>query len=355
MPSAPAPDPKHTNDTPSNQLGKRDHTVVVQRDESWYYCVYVVTSSSSAYKLIVDSGSAYTWVGGSLNNPYVEGVNSLATGVPSKAAYGGGLIKFKGETYEDTIALDNLVINHQGIGVPTEVTGLPEGIDGMLGLGPTRLTTGISSDGMLIPTVVDNLYSERTIPSPLLGVYFMPTNMGGSGLLSFGQIDVTVLTSDVKYVPVTTLQPASYYWSIEATIVYGANTPILDYGSGMLDTGSPSITISSDAGFFTYALATGGIIHSPSRITITQNQYNNLQTLYFFIGDQYYHLSPNAQIYPRSSPNGQIWLAVHLSDPKFPLDFCLGIPFIQRYYVVFDSGSNQIGFASHIYTDSITN
>ncbi|KAG6330487.1 hypothetical protein ID866_8601, partial [Astraeus odoratus] len=113
--------------------------------------------------------------------------------------------------------------------------------------------------------------------------------------------------------------------------------------------------ISSNAGFFTYTLATGGIIHSPGRVIITQDQYNNLQTLYFFIGGQYYHLSPNAQIHPRSFLNSQIWLAIQLPSPNFSLDFSLGIPFIQRYYVVLDSGNNQIGFASHIYTDSITN
>ncbi|KAG6331784.1 hypothetical protein ID866_7303 [Astraeus odoratus] len=301
--------------------------VAVQSIENGYFCAYIVTSSSNAFKLIVDTASSYTWVGARSSNPYLEGLNSRATGVPAKNDYAGGLVTFQGQTYNDTIALGDLIIDNQGIGVPTEVRGFPAGPDGILGLGPTGLTTGISADGNLIPTVIDNLYSEGTISSPFLGVYFVPNNVGGSGLLSFGQVDESVLTSDVNYVPVTTISPASSYWGVDTTIMYGVNVPILRFGSGILDTGSNRITLAS-ASFYAYASATGGFVHPSGQIGLTQNQYNNLQTLHFFIGGQYYHLSPNAQIYPRSSPNNLITLVVQPATPDFPLAFILGIPFM---------------------------
>ncbi|KAG6329846.1 hypothetical protein ID866_9243, partial [Astraeus odoratus] len=277
--------------------------------------------------LIVDTGSAYTWVGARQDNPYLEGFASRATGVTVQCAYGGDLVTFKGETYNDTIALGDLIIDRQGIGVPTEVRGFSANIDGLLGLGPTRLTIGMGSDGRPIPTVIDNLYSERTISSPFLGVYLVPLGVESSGHLSFGEIDGTVLTSDVKYVPVTTLPPASHYWGVDATIMYGVNTPILNFGSGMLDSGSPRITLSS-AGFSAYAFATGAVLHPSGMLVITPSQYNNLQTLHLFIGGQFCHLSPNAQIYPRRSLTGLIPLVIHQHGFDLPLGFTLGSPFL---------------------------
>ncbi|KAG6329734.1 hypothetical protein ID866_9356, partial [Astraeus odoratus] len=302
------------------------------------------------HMLIVDTGTAHGWVGVQQHNPYVPGPASVATGIPVETSYGGDAVFVKGEIYNDTIGLGALIVDHQGLGVPTEAHGFPEGIDGLLALGPSRR---IGSDGRLIPTVVDNLYNQGTISSPLLGVYFVPENVATSGLLSFGHIRESVLTSDVKYVPVTRTYPASYKWGVDASMMYGDNTPILAFGSGLLDTGSPKITIAS-AAFSTYKSVTGGVFHPSGKLMITQAQYNNLQTLSILIGDQSYDLSPNAQIYARSSPNSRIFLVIERRRPSRSA-FILGVPFFQRYYVVLNSGNNEIGFASHIYTDSITN
>ncbi|KAG6333236.1 hypothetical protein ID866_5851 [Astraeus odoratus] len=336
-----------------SQLAKRDDTVFVQKAYG-YYCAYVVTSSTTTFNLVIDTGSGYTWVGAQEHNPYVEGPASIATGIPTEVSYSGDGATFRGETYSDTIGLGALIIQSQGIGVPTEVHGFPAGIDGVLGLGPTRLTAGISSDGGLIPTVVDNLYSQGSIGSPSLGVYFVPENVAAVGLLSFGYIQETVLTSDMTYVPVTTTSPTSSFWGVDASMVYGGNTPILNFGPGLLDTGSTKITIAGDA-FAAYRAATGSVLHHSGWLIITQAQYNRLQTLSILIGDQSYDLSPNAQIYARSSPNSPVILVVRSRRASSRSVFSLGAPFFQRYYVVFNSTSNQIGFASHFYTDSTTN
>ncbi|KAG6325870.1 hypothetical protein ID866_13219 [Astraeus odoratus] len=211
----------------------------------------------------------------------------------------------------------------------------------------------MSSDGKLIPTVLDNLYSQGIISSPLLGVYFMPKNVGTSGLLSFGDVRRTVLTSDVRYVPVTTTSPANNGWGVDATIVYGSNMPILSFGSGILDTGSDRISISRDA-FQAYMFATRASLRD-RRLYLTEPLYNELQPLSILIGGQSYKLSPNAQIRARSSSDSPIILVVQNRGPGPGIDFSLGAPFFQRYYVVFNSESNEVGFASHIHTDSTTN
>ncbi|KAG6327609.1 hypothetical protein ID866_11480 [Astraeus odoratus] len=316
--------------------------------------ITVSTSLPAPQVLAIDTGSAYTWVGAREHNPYVEGFASRPTGVTTEAVYASGSVTFKGKTYDDSIGLGALIIHSQGIGVPTELTNFPAGIDGILGLGPTRLTTGIGLDGKLIPTVVDNLYSQGDVSSPLVGVFFVPDNVGGGGLLSFGYIHATVITSNVGYAPVTAAFPAKYFWGVDAAIVYGDDILILDFGSGILDTASPRITFVTDA-FMAYTQATGATLDTDGVLSITQHQYNNLQTLYIHIGEQIYYLSPNAQIYARPLPDSQIELVVESRGSDPGIAFSLGIPFFQRYYVVFDSSNNQVGIASHIHTDSTTN
>ncbi|KAG6328805.1 hypothetical protein ID866_10284 [Astraeus odoratus] len=292
------------------------------------------------------------------NNPYVQGPKSSATPQTVNIAYDDQTHLYA-NTWIDSIVLGDLTINSQEIGVARELSDFTVGIDGVIGLGPTGLNTGIASDGNIIPTVVNNLFSQGTIDYPVLGVYFVPTNVknaGGSGLLSFGGIDVTDLTSDVKYVPITHTFPASEYWGIDASFVYG-NTPILGPASGILDTGAVRISLPNDA-FVAYQLATGAIIDRHDineRLTITRDQYKNLQTLSILIGDQSYDLSPNAQIYARDRRNRQIFLIIRTMGPESNEEFELGLTFFQRYYVVFNSSSSQIGFASHKYTYTKTN
>ncbi|KAG6333276.1 hypothetical protein ID866_5810 [Astraeus odoratus] len=337
------------------RLGRRDDSVEVDRF-GYYYLASIVTSSASTYYVIIDTGSSYTWVGAMEDNPYVPGPRSTATPQTVNTAYEDGQLHLHANTWRDCIELDGLTIDPQEIGVAREVSGFTPGIDGILGLGPTRANAGIStSDGGIIPTVVDNLYSQGSISHPVLGVYFVPTNVGGSGLLSFGSIDVTDLTSDVKYVPITQTPHISNYWGIDASFVYG-NMPILGPASGILDTGAVRISLPNDA-FMAYQLATGAVIDVNDineRLTITQDQYNNLQTLSIHIGDQSYDFSPNAQIYARNDPSRQIFLIIRNMGPSMEY-FELGSTFFQRYYVVFNSSSSQIGFASHRYTYSTTN
>ncbi|KAG6330400.1 hypothetical protein ID866_8690 [Astraeus odoratus] len=73
--------------------------------------------------------------------------------------------------------------------------------------------------------------------------------------------------------------------------MYGVNVPILRFGSGFLDTGSNRIALAS-ASFNAYASATGGFVHASGLTAVTENQYNNLQILHFFIGGQYYTSVP---------------------------------------------------------------
>lgn len=83
-----------------------------------------------------------------------------------------------------------LVIESQSIGVASSAQGF-QGVDGILGIGPVDLTQGTVSGGALVPTVTDNLFSQGTIASNSIGIFYQPSTSAGAlnGELNFGGID----------------------------------------------------------------------------------------------------------------------------------------------------------------------
>ncbi|KAG1737746.1 acid protease [Suillus lakei] len=315
-----------------------------------------VGSPATQYTLLIDTGSSNTWVGA--NTPYVRTNTSVDTGHSVSASYGSG--SFSGEEYLDTVTLSSdLVITGQSIGVVSSAQGFND-IDGILGVGPTDLTQGTISNVGSFPTVTDNLYSEGTIGTEALGVYFVPGSSAGE--LTFGGSDSSKTTSLVNYVPLTTTSPSSYYWGIDQSISYGSST-ILSAAAGIVDTGTTLILIATDA-FIKYQLATGATLDpNTGLLMITSDQYANLQTLNFNIGGTSYDLTPNGQIWPRSlntdigGNSNNIYLVVNDigSNSGTGLDFINGYSFLQRFYSVYDTTNRQVGFATTSSTDAVSN
>ena len=159
-------------------------------------------------------------------------------------AYGSA--NFSGEEWLDTVTLaPDLVISQQSISVANSSSGFEGlGIDGILGLGPVDLTNGTVSNTETVPTVMDNLRSQGKIPEETLGVYYIPISESSTGELTLGGYDNSVITSSVKYVPLTTTSPASEYWGIDQSITYGSDT-ILSLTAGIVDTGTTFILIAT--------------------------------------------------------------------------------------------------------------
>ena len=137
-----------------------------------------------------------------------------------------------------------MTIQGQSIGVASSATGF-DGLDGVLGLGPTGLTQGTTSGGGEIPTVVDNLFSQGTIGAPILGVSFVPTTETSQNEeLTFGGYDTSAIVGSVSYVPLTTTSPASTFWGIDQSISYGGTT-ILSETAGIVNTGTTLLLIAT--------------------------------------------------------------------------------------------------------------
>jgi saccharopepsin len=342
----------------TGQLGKRSTSFSITNTGVTYNAEVGIGDPATTYTLLIDTGSSNTWVGAS--NAYTKTNTSTDTGNTVSVTYGSA--SFSGEEWLDTVTLaPGLVINQQSIGVASSSTGV-SGVDGVLGVGPVDLTSGSVSNTGTVPTVSDNLLSQGKISEEVLGIYYIPISQSGTGKLTFGGYDNSVITSSVNYVPLTTTSPASYYWGIDQSISYGGTT-ILSSTAGVVDTGTTLILIATGA-FQTYQSKTGSTLDSATGLlSITSAQYSSLQSLTFNIGGNSYDLTPNGQIWPRSlnvaigGNSTSVYLIVGDIGSVYGsgLDFVNGYTFLERYYSVYDTTNGQVGFASTAYTESTSN
>ncbi|KAF9242658.1 acid protease [Melanogaster broomeanus] len=368
-PSAPTTTvPAPTTGTSGSTGGAGDSIDVT--DSGVTYTMSVgVGNPPTQYNLLIDTGSSNTWVGAS--TAYKPTSTSQATGNTINVSYGSG--KMSGKEYTDTVTLSpSLVIKNQSIGVASTAQGFTD-VDGILGVGPVDLTQGTVSNTTEVPTVTDNLYSQGTISSDSLGIFYEPSSSAGAvnGELTFGGTDNTKYTGEINFVPLTTTSPASNYWGIDQSVTYGSGaTPILNTTAGIVDTGTTLLLLATDA-FQAYQKATGGTLdQTTGLLTITEQQYEQLQSLYFSIGGvscMTANVSPNDLTKPtfwkityELTPNAQIW-PIYLitsdlgSQSGSGLDFINGFGWLQRFYSVFDTGNAQVGLATTSYTDAETN
>ncbi|KAH9480701.1 Polyporopepsin [Psilocybe cubensis] len=319
-----------------------------------------VGSPATQYTLLIDTGSSNTWVGA--GKAYKQTSTSKSTRNSVNVTYGSG--SFSGTEFTDEVTLGSLVIKNQSIGVASKANGFQD-VDGILGIGPVDLTEGTVSNTPNVPTVTQNMFTQKLIPTESIGISYEPTTSDGAlnGELTFGSVDTSKTTSDVTFVPITSTSPASNYWGIDQTISYGQDSSPLLTSSGIVDTGTTLLLIATDA-FNAYQKATGATLdQTTGLLTVTEEQFSNMQSLFFNIGGTTFEFTPNAQIWPRSQNSqlggeeGKIYLITSDlgNNSGTGLDFINGFAFLQRFYSVYDTTNAQVGLATTPFTNAETN
>ncbi|KAG0695378.1 acid protease [Suillus ampliporus] len=325
-----------------------------------------VGSPPTYYNLVVDTGSSNTFVGTGIK--YVQTSTSIFTGEDVNVTYGSGY--FSGLEYLDQVTLaPGFVITNQSIGDALSYADF-EGVDGIVGVGPVILTEGTLSPSTseLIPTVMNNALSQGLITEEILGVSFAPATSYNdtNGALTYGGIDSSLYTGEITYTPVTATYPAGYYWGINVTdATYGlANdktTVIPTSTAGIVDTGTTLVLLADDF-FESYLAAIPGakIDQSTGLMTVPETSVSKIQPLNFTVGGTVFSLDAAAQLIPIDQntawglpTNKQYGIVSYLgTNSGEGLDFIIGQKFMEKYYAVFDTDSQRVGFAytEHTFT-----
>ncbi|CAH7669590.1 aspartic peptidase domain-containing protein [Phakopsora pachyrhizi] len=319
-----------------------------------YIATVKVGPNGQTYRLIIDTGSSTTWVGAAKSflptNP--------TTDEPFSLTYGSGTVS--GLKSEEILSFSDQLTTKQPIGVASNAMGFDD-VDGILGLGPVKLTVGSLEKRPTaeVPTVVDNLFTEKKINNKIVGVAFSPSNQttSSNGLLTFGGVDNSRFQGPLQWIKRTDSQPASNYFGVNMTITAGKNT-IMENSAGIVDTGTTLILISQEALQRYMALIPGSKLETgaASFISMPPSSVASVPVLEFDFGTFKATLNPEQQLLPASqarlfgvSPDKR-YSFVNSVGGSFTggLEFILGQKFLEHYYTAYDASTGAVGIAPHV-------
>jgi hypothetical protein len=110
-----------------------------------------------------------------------------------------------------------------------------------------------------------------------------------------------------------------------------------------------------------YVKQTGAVFdNTTGLLSITEKQYENLQSLFFDVDGTRYEFNANAQLWPRplntliGGEEDGFYLVVADLGPKGSarMGFVLGVVFMERFYVVYDTTNHSVGLATTRFTSS---
>ncbi|EPS37044.1 hypothetical protein H072_9341 [Dactylellina haptotyla CBS 200.50] len=217
-------------------------------DDISYWVDVEFGSSKKSFRMVIDTGSADTWIPSSNCNSKsclahrtfgsADSSTLDLTGNESfSIKYASGNVE--GTIVKDTLALGSIILRNVGFGLATTVsddfTTFP--VDGILGLGFP------SASAQKIPTFLDNLVSQNIISRRLFGVYLHRTSDGEKrGSVIFGMVDDARIDGGTRALNYHDLNKTSGLWSIHMDDVvmdsesanFGGRNVIIDTGTALI-------------------------------------------------------------------------------------------------------------------------
>ncbi|TBU65524.1 acid protease [Dichomitus squalens] len=293
-----------------------------------------VTVGTQTFYLLVDTGSANTWVGA--NKTYIPGDLGYASWLYYvEVTYGSGY--FNGTEYFDTVIFGGLTVHNQSIGVSSYEEGYGyQGLDGILGVGAIIQTNGTVNGTELVPTVMDNLYAQGVIEEEVLGVYFAPLSRNSTleinGELTIGGVDDRRYIGNITYVPT--------WKSGDHVSSWGLNV------DSIVDTGTTNIYIPESA-YTPFLNVSGGTYDY--NVHLSKFAAKPTGNFAFSIGGTLFELTPDQYLVPQDEysvwnipDDGNYYSFISTAGPTY---FFIGQKFLENYYAVFDTTNVRIGLA----------
>jgi len=231
-------------------------------------------------------------------------------------------------------------------------------VDGILGVGPARLTLGTQSTSSIeVPTIMDTLYTERKIPNQILGVSFAPANYNKTlnGRMTLGGYDSNMFEDELIWIPRTITRPASFYWGVNVTMTCGSSV-IVPNSAGIMDTGSTLLLISQE-GLDRYIQSIPGASLDDDSITglvkIPNSKVSQIPPFVIDFGMFKATLRGEEQLFPIEIAKlfgGQegyrySYLNSLGNTQGSGMDFIIGQKFMEYFYTAYDGTNNAVGIA----------
>ncbi|KAI9245902.1 aspartic peptidase domain-containing protein [Sporodiniella umbellata] len=168
------------------------------------------------FTLLLDTGSSITWVPitgcdrfcGYPPHSFSPAASTTfnTTRTPFTIRYGEGFSR--GYYAQDTVTIHGVAIPQANFAISDSNDGelTLDGADGILGIGPDKLSIYNNPEKKVIPTIVTVMHQKGVIDHPIFSVYFHPLNNQQkriNGEIVFGGVNPKRILGQVKYAPLT--------------------------------------------------------------------------------------------------------------------------------------------------------
>ncbi|CAE7189071.1 unnamed protein product [Rhizoctonia solani] len=197
-----------------------------------------------------------------------------------------------------------------------------------------------------------SLRIKNKIQQNVFGLSFVPTTHQGvlGGELTFGGVNSQKYIGKLNWVDVNK-GCLNSCWGFEQTIKYGEQV-IQPYSAGVVDSGTALIYVTSEAfQLYSGALPGSKMDKATGLLEIPEESIGAMKPLFFIINGVSYELTPNAQLWPRTSNTilggkANAYYSVVSSHDKLGHSFIMGYPFLLRFYTAYNVSNSKIGFAA---------
>jgi hypothetical protein len=200
--------------------------------------------------------------------------------------------------------------------------------DGVLGLALPDMAQGSSF------SMMERLSKGNTLRKPIFSVFLSDSDEETSEI-TFGEIRREHMASELFWVPVT---GKAGYWEVRIEDITLDNEK-----QGICE----DCRVAVDTGTSQLAGPTSLVEQMESLLDVQSDcgNFHQLPELGFIIGEKVMTLSPS-QYVEKAGPKscGLALMSLDVPPPNGPL-FVFGIPFLQKYYSVYDHDNSQVGFA----------
>jgi len=199
--------------------------------------------------------------------------------------------------------------------------------DGVLGLARDKMAKNLDF------SLMHRMVRDDLLAQPLFSVFLSDSNDENSEI-TFGEIKSEHMASELFWLPVN---EESGYWEVTIDdIVLGNDRTNICAGCRVaVDTGTSQLAGPSDV------IRT---LRETVNVDSDCSNYDELPELGFLFGNRTLTLQPRHYVTKTLQSCAMSLMDLDVPPPRGPL-FVFGIPFLQRYFTVYDHSTSKVGFA----------
>nr|XP_013052035.2 gastricsin isoform X4 [Anser cygnoides] len=315
-----------------------------------YYGEISIGTPPQNFLVLFDTGSSNLWVPSTLcqsqacTNHNLFNPNQSSTFSTQdeyfSLQYGTGSLT--GIFGYDTVTVQGLSVTNQEFGLSETEPGtnfVYSPFDGILGLAFPSLSAGGAT------TVMQSMLQQNLMDSPIFSFYLSGQEGSQGGELVFGGVDPNLYTGQITWTPVT----QTSYWQIgiEDISIGGQSSGWCSQGcQGIVDTGTSLLTVPTQV--FTQLMQyIGAQADGNGQYVASCSNIGSMPTLTFVISGTSFPLPPSAYMLQSNSGYCTVGIeSTYLPSQNGQPLWILGDVFLRSYYSIYDTGNNQVGFAT---------